>query len=65
MLAGGEQTAEYTLLADRRHTCFDPGGQHGLLGQVQVRTADDAAPAPVNCHPGPGFHIPWETRCSG
>ena len=32
------------LLADRWHTCFfDLGGQQGLLGQVQGRTADDAA----------------------
>ena len=35
---------EYTLLADRWHTCFfDLDGQQGLLGQVQGRTADDAA----------------------
>jgi transposase len=39
-----EQTGEYVLLADRWHTCFfDLGGQQGLLGQVQGRTADDAA----------------------
>jgi transposase len=39
-----EQTAEYTLLADRWHTCFyDLDGQQGLLGQVEGRTADDAA----------------------
>jgi len=39
-----EQTGEYLLLADRWHTCFfDLGGQQGLLGQVQGRTADDAA----------------------
>jgi transposase len=39
-----EQTGEYTLLADRWHTCFfDLDGQQGLLGQVQGRTADDAA----------------------
>ena len=39
-----EQTGEYTLLADRWQTCFfDPDGQQGLLGQVQGRTADDAA----------------------
>jgi transposase len=32
------------LLADRWHTCFfDLDGEHGLLGQVQGRTADDAA----------------------
>ena len=37
-------TGEYTLLADRWHTCFFglSGGQ-GLLGQVEGRTADDAA----------------------
>ncbi|MBV9448595.1 MAG: ISL3 family transposase [Streptosporangiaceae bacterium] len=35
---------EYLLLADRWHTCFfDLDGQQGLLGQVQGRTADDAA----------------------
>ena len=39
-----QQTGEYTLLADRWHTCFfDLDGQQGLLGQVQGRTADDAA----------------------
>jgi len=39
-----EQTGEYTLLADRWHTCFfDLDGQQGLLGQVEGRTADDAA----------------------
>jgi transposase len=39
-----QQTAEYTLLADRWHTCFfDLDGQQGLLGQVEGRTADDAA----------------------
>jgi transposase len=39
-----EQTGEYTVLADRWHTCFfDLGGQQGLLGQVEGRTADDAA----------------------
>jgi transposase len=38
------QTGEYTLLADRWHTCFfDLDGKQGLLGQVQGRTADDAA----------------------
>ncbi|HTQ88768.1 MAG TPA: ISL3 family transposase [Streptosporangiaceae bacterium] len=38
------QTGEYILLADRWHTCFfDLDGQQGLLGQVQGRTADDAA----------------------
>jgi transposase len=40
----GEQTGEYELLADRWHTCFfDLSGQQGLLGQVEGRTADDAA----------------------
>jgi transposase len=39
-----EQTGEYQLLADRWHTCFfDLSGEQGLLGQVQGRTADDAA----------------------
>ena len=39
-----QQTGEYTLLADRWHTCFfDLAGGQGLLGQVQGRTADDAA----------------------
>jgi transposase len=38
------QTGQYILLADRWHTCFfDLSGQQGLLGQVQGRTADDAA----------------------
>jgi hypothetical protein len=38
------QTGEYIVLADRWHTCFfDLDGQQGLLGQVQGRTADDAA----------------------
>jgi hypothetical protein len=33
-----------TLLADRWHTCFlDLSGQQGLPGQVEGRTADDAA----------------------
>jgi transposase len=42
--ATDEQTGEYVLLADRWHTCFfDLAGQQGLLGQVQGRTADDAA----------------------
>jgi transposase len=42
--AAGEQAGEYVLLADRWHTCFyDLDGQQGLLGQVQGRTADDAA----------------------
>jgi transposase len=39
-----EQTGEYTVLADRWHTCFfDLDGKQGLLGQVQGRTADDTA----------------------
>jgi transposase len=39
-----EDTGEYILLADRWHTCFfDLSGQQGLLGQVEGRTADDAA----------------------
>jgi transposase len=39
-----QQTGEYTLLADRWHTCFfDLDGRQRLLGQVQGRTADDAA----------------------
>ena len=38
------QTGEYLLLADRWHTCFfDLSGGQGLLGQVEGRTADDAA----------------------
>lgn len=42
--AADPQTGEYILLADRWHTCFfDLDGQQGLLGQVQGRTADDAA----------------------
>jgi len=37
-------SGEYVLLADRWHTCFfDLSGDHGLLGQVEGRTADDAA----------------------
>ena len=39
-----EDTGEYILLADRWHTCFfDLSGEQGLLGQVEGRTADDAA----------------------
>jgi len=39
-----EDTGEYVLLADRWHTCFfDLSGDQGLLGQVEGRTADDAA----------------------
>ena len=37
-------SGEYVLLADRWHTCFfDLAGDQGLLGQVEGRTADDAA----------------------
>jgi transposase len=40
----GEDSGEYVLLADRWHTCFfDLSGDQGLLGQVEGRTADDAA----------------------
>jgi transposase len=39
-----QQTGEYQLLADRWHTCFfDLSAGQGLLGQVEGRTADDAA----------------------
>jgi transposase len=39
-----EQTGEYLLLAGRWHTCFvDLSGDQGLLGQVEGRTAGDAA----------------------
>ena len=39
-----QQTGQYTMLADRWHTCFfDLDGNQGLLGQVQGRTAADAA----------------------
>jgi transposase len=37
-------TGEYRLEADRWHTCFfDLSGRQGVLGQVEGRTADDAA----------------------
>jgi transposase len=37
-------TGGYQLLADRWHACFfDLSGDQGLLGQVEGRTADDAA----------------------
>jgi transposase len=37
-------SGEYELLADRWHTCFfDLAGNQGLLGQVEGRSADDAA----------------------
>ncbi|MGO9083092.1 MAG: ISL3 family transposase [Streptosporangiaceae bacterium] len=39
-----EDSGEYVLLADRWHTCFfDLAGDQGLLGQVEGRTAGDAA----------------------
>lgn len=39
-----EESGEYVLLADRWHTCFyDLSGTQGLLGQVEGRTAGDAA----------------------
>ncbi len=39
-----DDSGEYVLLADRWHTCFfDLAGDQGLLGQVEGRTADDAA----------------------
>ena len=39
-----EHSGEYVLLADRWHTCFfDLSGDQALLGQVEGRTADDAA----------------------
>jgi transposase len=39
-----EETGEYRLLADRWHTCFsDLSGGQRMIGQVQGRTADDAA----------------------
>jgi transposase len=39
-----EDSGEYVLLADRWHTCFSGlSGDQGLLGQVEGRTADDAA----------------------
>jgi len=46
------QTGEYVLLADRWHTCFfDMSGDRGLLGQVEGRTADDAAYWPARASP--------------
>ena len=37
-------SGEYVQLADRWHTCFyDLSGSQGMLGQVEGRTADDAA----------------------
>ena len=39
-----EGSGEYVQLADRWHTCFyDLSGRQGMLGQVEGRTADDAA----------------------
>jgi transposase len=39
-----EETGEYVLVADRWHACFyDLSGNQGMLGQVEGRTADDAA----------------------
>ena len=39
-----QDTGEYEQLADRWHTCFyDLSGGQGMLGQVEGRTADDAA----------------------
>jgi transposase len=39
-----EETGEYVQLADRWRTCFyDLSGEQGMLGQVEGRTADDAA----------------------
>ena len=39
-----KDSEEYVLLVDRWHTCFfDLPGDQGLLGQVEGRTADDAA----------------------
>jgi transposase len=37
-------SGEYVQLADRWHTCFyDLSGHQGMLGQIEGRTADDAA----------------------
>jgi transposase len=48
----GPDTGEYVLLADRWHTCFfDLSGGQGLLGQVEGRTADDAAYWLAQCSP--------------
>ena len=48
----GPDTGEYVLLADRWHTCFfDLSGDQALLGQVQGRTADDAAYWLAQCSP--------------
>ncbi len=46
------ETGEYVLLADRWHTCFaDLSSDQGLLGQVEGRTADDAAYWLAQCSP--------------
>jgi hypothetical protein len=48
-----ERTGEHSLLADRWHTCFfDLDGRQGLLGQVEDRTADDAAYWQAGATPG-------------
>jgi transposase len=53
-----EGTGEYVLLADRWHTCFfDLSGDQGLLGQVEGRTADDAAYWLAQCSPAWRDHI--------
>jgi transposase len=50
--ARDEATGEYVLLADRWHTCFfGLSGDQGLLGQVEGRTADDAAHWLAQCPP--------------
>ena len=47
-----EDSGQYVLLADRWHTCFfDLSGEQGLLGQVEGRTADDAAYWLAGCSP--------------
>ena len=59
-----ERTGEYTLLADRWHTCFfDLDGQHGLLGQVEGRTADDAAYWPPGA--APAWRDAVQVVCTG
>lgn len=51
-------TGEYVLLADRWHTCFfDLSGDQGLLGQVEGRTADDAAHWLARCSPAWRDHV--------
>jgi hypothetical protein len=53
-----EGTGEYVLRADRWHTCFfDLSGDQGLLGQVEGRTADDAAYWLAQCGPAWRDHI--------